>query len=98
MIEGLLVLVVASILVTAVVNVLKPILPNAEKTSFYASILIGVLFAFTLGLDVFLLLGFTASIPFVGIVATGLIISTGAGGVYDLIKLIQNAGKEEKLD
>ena len=93
MIEGLLVVVVASVLVTEVVDVIKPLLPDHEKASLLASVVLGILTAFTLSVDIFSLLGFTASLPYVGLIFTGLIISRGAGAVYDLLKKLTDKGE-----
>lgn len=93
MIEGLLVVVVASVLVTEVVDVIKPLLPAHEKASLLASVVLGILTAFTLSVDIFSLLGFTASLPYVGLIFTGLIISRGAGAVYDLLKKLTDKGE-----
>ena len=82
----LLILVTMGILVEAVVEVIKSIYDNGKLNKvILLSILVGILFAFTLQVDIFQLLGIEVHIDYVGIVATGMIISRGSNFVHDII-------------
>ena len=91
----LLILITMGILVEAVVEVIKSIYENGKiNKTVILSIFVGLLFAFTLGVDLFSLLGIDTHIAYVGTVATGLIVSRGANFVHDLIDKLQTIGKE----
>lgn len=86
----LLILVTLGTLVEAVVEVVKSIYEDGRfNPVVLLSILIGVLFAFTLRVDIFSLLGIEVHISHVGTVATGLIVSRSANFVHDLIEKLQ---------
>lgn len=50
------------------------------------SVVVGLVVAFLTNADIIQLLGFEETIPYVGIVLTGLLISNGAGYMHDLFK------------
>lgn len=50
---------------------------------------LGVLFAFLFQLDVFAMFGYTAQLPAVAYVMTGLILSAGAAPVHELIEKVR---------
>ena len=86
----LLILVTMGILVEAVVEVIKSIYDNGKMNKvILLSILVGILFAFTLQVDIFQLLGIEVHIDYVGIVATGMIISRGSNFVHDIISQLR---------
>lgn len=51
--------------------------------------LLGVLFAFLFRLDVFAMFGYTAQLPAVAYVMTGLILSAGASPIHELIEKVR---------
>lgn len=57
----------------------------------------GILFAFLFRLDVFAMLGMTASFPIVAFLVTGLILSAGASPIYELIKKLRQSRQHEEL-
>ena len=83
----LLILVTMGILVEAVVEVIKSIYEDGKvNKTVILSIFVGLIFAFTLGIDLFSLLGINTNIAYVGVVATGLVVSRGSNFVHDLIE------------
>lgn len=86
----LLILVTMGILVEAVVEVIKSIYQDGKFNKvILLSILTGILFAFTLQVDIFKLLGIEVHINYVGIVSTGLIISRGSNFVHELLNKLE---------
>lgn len=86
----LLILVTMGILVEAVVEVIKSIY-NEGRVNYTVllSIVVGILFAFTLRVDLFQLLGIEVHIAYVGTILSGLIVSRGANFVHDLLGKLQ---------
>lgn len=88
-------LLILAILVESLVQIIKSLFDNGKlNRTVLVSIVVGLLLAFTIGLDVFSILGLEARIDFVGVIATGLLISRGANFVHDLIEKLNNIGKE----
>ena len=84
--KELITLTTVAILVEAIVEILKSIKDGKGlNKSVILSILVGLLFAFTTKLDVLELIGIDAHIPYVGMVATGLIVSRGSNYVHEII-------------
>ena len=53
------------------------------------SAFLGIMFAFMFQIDIFVIVGLCSTIPFVGIVVSGLIISAGAPAIHELIANIR---------
>lgn len=89
--KELLVLATGAILVESLVEIIKSVY-NERKINLVVitSILVGLLIAFTLDLDLFKLLGLNAQIDYVGLIATGMIISRGSNYVHDLLATLGN--------
>lgn len=86
----LLILITMGVLVEAVVEVIKSIFNEGKVNySVLLSIIVGILFAFTLRVDLFSLLGIEVHIAYVGTVASGLIVSRGANFVHNLISKLE---------
>lgn len=88
-------LAVLAFLIQSIVQTLKPIWePQKRTVEFYASLITSLLIAVALnvlaGLDLFSMLGIPLSVPIVGPVATGILLSNGAGSVHDILKGIQD--------
>lgn len=60
----------------------------------WLSAVIGILFAFNMDIDIFQCLGYTSRLPYIGTIATGLIISRGSNYVHDLLGKLTNVEKE----
>lgn len=71
------------IVVEALVEYFGTPIPSAYKP--YAAAALGVLLCLAYGADLLALLGYPASIPFVGSVLTGLLISRGSNVFNDLV-------------
>ncbi len=54
------------------------------------SAVIAIAYAYNMNLDIFELLGFPSRIPYIGIIATGIIASRGSNFVHDFIKRYYN--------
>lgn len=92
----LVLLLVFAVLIQFLVNRIKTIL--GEKVMSYVpadviAALLGILFAFMFKIDVFVYFGLTATIPFVGYIISGLIISAGAPAVHELLSNIREQRK-----
>ena len=65
-----------------------------ETTLRLLSAFIGVAYAFNMGIDIFILLGYQSKIPFIGTIATGLIASRGSNYLHDILGNIANRNRE----
>lgn len=88
-------LLILAILVESLVQIIKSLFDSGKlNRTVLVSIVVGLLLAFTIDLDIFSILGLETRIAFVGVIATGLLISRGANFVHDLIEKLNNIGKE----
>ena len=94
------ILLLLAILVEELVEALKrgfPIIVKLNEEVEWAKILvilpvcIGVLFCYGAAIDVFIALGVTFSIPYVGFIIPGVIIGRGSNGVYDWFRKSKEA-------
>lgn len=86
------IMLVFAILVQFLVDRVKDIV--GEKIMGYVkapvwAALLGVLFAFFFRLDVFAMFGYTAQLPAVAYIMTGLILSAGAAPIHELIEKVR---------
>lgn len=82
---------ILAFLIEAVVQTLKPIWePQARTVTYFVNQLVGLVMAVIVnvlaGLDIFTLLGVPLTIPVVGVILTGILMSRGAGVLHDLMK------------
>ena len=91
MVEMVTQLIIIAILVEALTEVFKSIFKDGrlDKSSIL-SIVVGLILSFTINLDLFVAIGLVPTVPFIGVVATGLLISRGANTVHDVISRINN--------
>lgn len=91
MVEMITQLIIIAVLVEALTEVFKSIFKDGrlDKSSIL-SIVVGLILAFTINLDLFVAIGLVPTIPIIGVVATGLLISRGANTVHDVISRINN--------
>ena len=54
---------------------------------------VGVVFAFLFRLDIFAMFGYTAQLPEVAYVITGLILSAGASPIHELVEAVRSIRK-----
>lgn len=71
------------IIVEALVEYFGTPLPSAYKP--YTAAVLGVLLCLAYGADLLALLGYPASVPFIGSILTGLLISRGSNVFNDLV-------------
>lgn len=82
-------LVVLGTLVESLTEVLKLLFVDGKlNKSQLVSIVVGLVLAFTINLDLFIAIGLSPVIPYVGIVAAGILISRGGNYVHDFISRI----------
>ena len=95
MVEMVTQLVIIAILVEALTEVFKSVFKDGRlNKSSILSIAVGLILAFTIDLDLFVAIGLTPTIPVIGVVATGLLISRGANFVHDTMSKLSNKGVE----
>ena len=83
-------LIVLGILVESITEVVKLIFVEGKPNwSHLISIFMGVTFSLAVGLDFLQLLGLNPILPYIGVIATGLIISSGSNAVHDIIERIR---------
>lgn len=92
----LLLLIVFAVLIQFIVERLKAVLGNNVMKYLPADVLaalLGVLFAFMFSIDVFKYFGLNETIPYVGNIISGLIISAGAPAIHEFIANIREQRK-----
>lgn len=84
-------LLLTAILVEAVITGLKPLWDKGTdwELNRLVPIPIAILVAVAGNIDLFSLVGIEMTIPYVGAVLTGVIVSRGSNAVFDLIKLLE---------
>lgn len=60
----------------------------------WISALIGIAYAYNMGLDIFIILGYKSKLPYIGPIATGLIASRGSNYLHEIIMNLNNRNKE----
>lgn len=81
-------LVIFAVIVEFAVNVLKGLVPAGVSkyiTPLIQAAAVGVLLALAFGINIFTMLGYASTVPIVGEIVTGLIISAGSVPVHELI-------------
>lgn len=100
--EGIVLIIVMAIVVEALIEYAKTIgkafASGGWKTAItqLAAIALGVLLCFTVGGDLFAVVGIAFAWPWLGFVLTGIIISRGANYVSDFIKRLQGVKTKEE--
>lgn len=92
----LLLLIVFAVLIQFIVERLKAILGNKVMKYLPADVLaalLGILFAFMFSIDVFKYFDLNGTIPYVGNIISGLIISAGAPAIHEFIANIREQRK-----
>lgn len=95
--EGALQLVVVAILVEAVWENIKMLFPNKKfSISMLGSLLVSILVCVLASVDIFPIVGVTISVPVIGSVLTGIIVSRGANFVSDLFTKLEGGTTDGK--
>lgn len=89
---------VMAIVVESVVDIIKDVFVN--KTVMWqkiVSIVLGIVVAVGFGVDLFAMFGLTSTIPYLGTVLSGLLMSRGANYINDILAKITSY-KNDKLE
>jgi len=79
-------LIIMAFLVEAIWETLKLLWQDGKaSTSSVGALVVGILIAFTLQVDIFIVIGFEPAIKTVGIICTGILISRGGNYIHDFI-------------
>lgn len=82
-------LLVMAIVVESIVDIITDVFVNKSVAwQKVLGIVIGVLVAIGFNIDLFAVVGLTATIPYLGLVMTGLLMSRGANYINDILKKI----------
>lgn len=83
-------LIVVAILVEAIWENIKMIYDkNKFNISMIGSLILGIIVCVVFKIDIFPIVGLSTTIPFVGSIFTGIIVSRGANFVNDLLKRLK---------
>ncbi len=88
----LVLVIIFAVLIQFLVDRIKTILGKKLMQYIPADILsalLGIMFAFMFQIDVFVIVGLDSSIPYVGTIVSGLIMSAGAPAIHELIANIR---------
>lgn len=87
-------LVIVAILVEAIWENIKMIYQSGKiSISMIGSLVISILLCVLTGIDIFPIVGLTISVPIIGSVLTGIIVSRGANFVNDLFAKLKGGNK-----
>lgn len=95
-VSAVLLLFIFAVLIQFLVQRLKAILGEKVMKYLPADVLaafLGILFAFVFKIDIFVYFGLTCSIPAIGYVVSGLIVSAGAPAIHELLANIREQRK-----
>ena len=83
-------LIVIAFLVEAIWETLKMVWQEKKASvDKIGALVVGIIVAFTLNIDIFIAIGLNPIINYVGVVASGILISRGGNFVHDLFKKIE---------
>lgn len=91
-------IIVMAIVVESVVDIIKDVFVN--KTVMWqkiVSIVLGIVVAIGFGVDLFAMFGLTSTIPYLGTVLSGLLMSRGANYINDILAKITSY-KNDKVE
>ena len=91
-------IIVMAIVVESVVDIIKDVFVN--KTVMWqkiVSIVLGIVVAIGFGVDLFAMFGLTSTIPYLGTVLSGLLMSRGANYISDILAKITSY-KNDKVE
>ena len=97
MVENLILIISSAVIVEALIEVIKSVAVKEIHTAATRAIAIvlGIIFAINFDLDLLKIFDLTGRTCVVGILATGMLIGSGSGMIYDTVERIKNALKEE---
>lgn len=78
---------ILAVIVEGTVNILKSLYTDGKlDKSVLLSLVVGIVLAFTTGLDLLAVTGVEALVPYVGVALTGIFVSRGSNYLHDLIE------------
>lgn len=83
-------LLIFSVLVEAIVTTIRWVVEEEFTWFKVAALVISVLVCVAYGVDFLAELGFSSSVPFVGSVLTGVVVSRGSNFFFDLVSALKN--------
>lgn len=87
---GVSAILVMSVLTEAVITYIKTwVVEKKIQWQMIASVMLSIVVCFAYGLDIPALVGIDSSIPFIGNVITGILVSRGSNYIYDLFKTLK---------
>jgi hypothetical protein len=90
-------LVIVAILVEAIWENIKMVFPNKKfSISMLGSLLVSILICVLTKVDIFPVVGLTISVPVIGSILTGIIVSRGANFVNDLFTKLKGGTNDGK--
>lgn len=88
--EMVLKLTILAVLVEGVVETFKLIYENGKlKIDSIMALVVGLFVSFSVGVDLFEVIGIESNIPFIGVVLTGILISRGGNFIHDFFKKVK---------
>ena len=82
---------VAAVVVEGIISYIKLFFVDGKvQWQNILALCLGVLVSISYRIDIFSIVGLASSIPYVGIVLTGILISRGSNYIYEVIKMIMN--------
>ena len=86
MIENLILIILLSVIVEYLVNVIKPLIPEADyPIPLVISLVIGIALAVVVKADILTAVGFNPEYLIISYIVTGLIVSGGSTAVHELV-------------
>lgn len=93
--DNIILLFVLSVVVEALVTWLKELFKNGKmQWQVLVALTIGELFAFNYQVDLLAIFGAGGAVPYVGILATGVFLSRGAGYINELVSKLKDITKK----
>lgn len=91
-------LIYVAIIVEGIITYIKNFSSGDKfKWEMLVAVLIGIMVALAYNIDLFALVGLSSSVPYVGSILTGILISRGSNYIFDLIKSLQET-KDTKTE
>jgi len=84
-------IIIGAIVIEAIIEYLNAVLFKKFNPQYILSIVVGSLFSVLYGLDLLAILGLETSVPYVGMVLTGVLLSRGSNYITHLVKKTSSA-------
>jgi len=88
-------LICTAIVIEGIITYVKTFFKDGKfQWQMLVAIALGILVAVAYQLDIFALLGMVSTIPFVGCILTGILLSRGSNNLFDLVNLLASVIKK----